>query len=207
LIAIFDYGSGNIRSAAQAFAQHDISVTVSSDPKELTQAAAMVIPGVGAFGSCMDLFTRGDGIKIVQERLAQGKPTFGICVGAQIFFESGSEKGDHKGMGIIKGSVDKLNHPKLPQIGWNQVSADPTSKIFSGIKSEYFYFVHSYGVARSNYEKNNPTDPITAWSNYGGEFLAAYESPLITITQFHPEKSGEAGLKLISNWIKNYANI
>jgi glutamine amidotransferase len=199
LIAILDYGSGNLRSAERAFATSGHDVVVTADRKIALEASGLVIPGVGAFAACMSGLKGVGGDEIARERVALGRPTLGICIGMQILFESGlehAENGAHQGVGIWAGMVKKLNAPILPHMGWNTVSTTPGSTIFAGVENESFYFVHSYAATA-------PVGQYQAWSEYGEPFLAAVEDGALTATQFHPEKSGNAGLKLISNWSNN----
>jgi glutamine amidotransferase len=199
LIAILDYGSGNLRSAERAFATTGHEVVVTADRKIALEAAGLVIPGVGAFAACMSGLTSVGGDEIARERISLGRPTLGICIGMQILFESGlehAENGAHQGVGIWRGMVKKLAAPILPHMGWNTVSTTPGSIIFNGVENERFYFVHSYAATA-------PVGQYQAWSEYGEPFLAAVEDGPLTATQFHPEKSGTAGLKLIANWSKS----
>lgn len=196
MIAILDYGSGNLRSAERAFATSGHEVVVTADRSIALEAAGLVIPGVGAFASCISGLKSVAGDEIARERVLLARPTFGICIGMQILFESGlehSENGAHQGIGIWPGMVKKLSAPILPHMGWNTVSASPGSSIFAGVENESFYFVHSYAATA-------PVGQYQAWAEYGEPFLAAVEDGVLTATQFHPEKSGTAGLKLISNW-------
>lgn len=199
MIAILDYGSGNIRSAQRAFEKTGTEVVVTADFETAWQADGLVIPGVGAFGACMEglLAVRGD--EIIHKRLAAGRKIFGICVGMQILFAESDElyKGKKaSGVAVFPQKVEKLAAPVLPHIGWNSLSKAPETPIFQGLNQERFYFVHSYAV------QEQVTNAYSVMSQYGGEFVAAIESELITATQFHPEKSGQAGLKLIENWVK-----
>lgn len=199
MIAILDYGSGNIRSAQRAFEKAGAEVVVTADFESALNAKGLVIPGVGAFGACMEglLAVRGD--EIILQRLAAGRKIFGICVGMQILFAESDElyKGKKaSGVGIFPQKVVRLTAPVLPHIGWNSLSKVPQGPVFQGLDQERFYFVHSYAVQKQVSEANN------IMSNYGEEFVAAIEGELITATQFHPEKSGRAGLKLIENWVK-----
>lgn len=193
MIAILDYGSGNLRSAQRAFATTGRDVDITSDYESALNADGLVVPGVGAFAACMDglLGVRGD--EIVRKRLAAGRPTLGICVGMQILFAHGVEHQGSDGVGIWPATVEKLSAPILPHMGWNTVSAPSDSKLFKGVESESFYFVHSYGVKSS-------VGAVETWTDYHGAFIAALEDGAIAATQFHPEKSGEAGLHLIKNW-------
>ena len=196
MIAILDYGSGNLRSAERAFQIATEDVVVTSDAKVCREARALVVPGVGAFAACMDQLIGIGGAEIVAERVELARPIFGICVGMQIFFDSSSEKIQKNGLGILPGTVSELSAPILPHMGWNTVSPDKDSKLFKGIETESFYFVHSFAA------KNPVENASNTISNYGEDFLAAVEKDFIVSTQFHPEKSGAAGAKLISNWVK-----
>jgi len=194
LIAILDYGSGNLRSAQRAFALTGHDVLLTSKRSEFLKADAFVVPGVGAYGACMKQLEEIDGRGAVSDAVNSGKPIFGICVGMQILFTSGSEKGKHLGLGYFPGDVSLINAPVLPHIGWNDVNA--TSPIFQGVESEKFYFVHSYAA------KNDVESAQISWTTYGERFVAAISKDNIFATQFHPEKSGDAGAKLIKNWAK-----
>lgn len=199
MIAILDYGSGNLRSAERAFATAGKDVVVTSDRSVALEAEGLVVPGVGAFAACMNGLNAVDGAAIVRERLAKERPTLGICIGMQIMFSEGtehSENGAHAGIGIWQGSVSKLEAPILPHMGWNTVEASATSTLFNGVEGESFYFVHSYAA-------KNSVGTTQAWSTHGEKFLAAVEDGYISATQFHPEKSGAAGLALIKNWVRS----
>jgi imidazole glycerol-phosphate synthase subunit HisH len=195
VIAILDYGSGNLRSAQRAFETSGREVVITSDYQIALNADGLVVPGVGAFAACMEglITVRGD--QIVRERIAAARPTLGICVGMQILFSQGLEHGVHPGVGIWDATVEKLEAPILPHMGWNTVKAGAGSQLFNGVEEESFYFVHSYAV-------KNPVGTISTLSNYGEDFLAAVEDGAIAATQFHPEKSGDAGLHLIKNWVQ-----
>jgi glutamine amidotransferase len=197
LIAILDYGSGNLRSAERAFATSGKDVVVTSDRKVALEAEGLVVPGVGAFAACMNGLNAVDGGAIVRERLAKERPTLGICIGMQILFSQGTEHSEnaaHAGVGIWDGIISKLEAPILPHMGWNTVETNPDSILFNGIESESFYFVHSYAAKKA-------VGKTQAWSTHGEKFLAAVEDGYISATQFHPEKSGSAGLALIKNWV------
>ena len=195
MIAILDYGSGNLRSAQRAFETSGREVVITSDYQVALNADGLVVPGVGAFAACMEglITVRGD--QIVRERIAAARPTLGICVGMQILFSQGLEHGVHPGVGIWNATVEKLEAPILPHMGWNTVKAGAGSQLFNGVEDESFYFVHSYAV-------KNSVGTISTLSNYGEDFLAAVEDGAIAATQFHPEKSGDAGLRLIKNWVQ-----
>lgn len=192
MIAILDYGSGNLRSAQRAFELTGHKVSLTSNAQEFLSADGFVVPGVGAFGACMEQLNAINGAQLVGQALQTGKPVFGICVGMQIFFSEGEEKGSHKGLGFFEGSVSHIDAPVLPHIGWNSVETD--SELFFGVEEEMFYFVHSYAA------KAAPRDSRVTWTTYGERFIAAIERENVFATQFHPEKSGAAGAKLIENW-------
>jgi glutamine amidotransferase len=204
LIAILDYGSGNLRSALRAFESTGRKVQITSDPEIAINAAGLVVPGVGAFATCMQGLISAGGDQIIKHRIANQKPTFGICVGMQILFQSGSENGLHQGVGVVDGVVEKLAAPVLPHMGWNTLRIEGESQLFKGINrgDARFYFVHSFGVIQSG-NINFGKFSAAAYSDYYGEFLAAFEFGSISATQFHPEKSGANGIKLIQNWVAN----
>ncbi len=197
MIAILDYGSGNLRSAQRAFERSGKEVVVTSDRDIALNAQGLVVPGVGAFAACMRGLVAVGGDAIVRERLAKQRPTLGICVGMQILFKDGDEHTDgvlNQGVGIWQESVTKLDAPILPHMGWNTVEVSPSSSLFKGIEDQSFYFVHSYAAKK-------PVGISQAWSTHNEKFLAAVEDGAIAATQFHPEKSGDAGLALIKNWV------
>ena len=197
MIAILDYGSGNLRSAEKAFATVSNQVVVSSDPKICASADALVVPGVGAFKACMDQLLAIKGDQIINNHLASGKKILGICVGMQILFSKGFEKQESNGLSVLPGDIKPLKAKILPHIGWNSVKAGSGSKLFNGIENESFYFVHSYGLLEPI------TDAINTITNYKGEFISAVEMQNISAVQFHPEKSGQAGLNLLKNWVRD----
>lgn len=198
MIAILDYGSGNLRSAQRAFETTGAEVVVTSDPKVAREAKGLVVPGVGAFKACIAGLVGIGGEKVIRERKDRQRPTLGICIGMQIFFEEGLEpsridEGSTPGVGIWPGSVRKLHAPVLPHMGWNTVTTHPQSILFQGIEGEAFYFVHSYAAKEGVGQKSS-------WTEYGEPFVSAVEDGAMSATQFHPEKSGRAGLRLIKNW-------
>jgi len=197
LIAILDYGSGNLRSAQRAFATSGVDVVVTADRAVALEADGLVVPGVGAFAACMQGLRTVDGASIIRERIANERPVLGICIGMQILFQEGSEhaeSGNHAGVGVWEGEVSSINAPILPHMGWNSVESDPNSRLFKGVAGESFYFVHSYAAKKA-------VGKIQGWSFHGEKFLAAVEDGYVSATQFHPEKSGDAGLALIKNWV------
>jgi imidazole glycerol-phosphate synthase subunit HisH len=197
VIAILDYGSGNLRSAQRAFERSGAEVVVTADREIALNAAGLVVPGVGAFAACMRGLVAVGGDAIVRERVAKKRPTLGICVGMQILFRDGDERADgalHAGVGIWQESITKLDAPILPHMGWNTVEVLGSSNLFKGIEDQSFYFVHSYAAKKA-------VGQAQAWSTHNEKFLAAVEDGAIAATQFHPEKSGDAGLALIKNWV------
>ena len=197
MIAILDYGSGNLRSAQRAFERSGSEVVVTSDRDVALNASGLVVPGVGAFAECMRGLVAIGGDEIVRERVAAKRPTLGICVGMQILFRDGDEHATTqllKGVGIWQESIIRLSAPILPHMGWNTVEVTGPSQLFKGIEDQAFYFVHSYAAKAK-------VGLSQAWTSYGEKFLSAVEDGAICATQFHPEKSGDAGLALIKNWV------
>jgi glutamine amidotransferase len=197
LIAIFDYGSGNLRSAQRAFETTGESVVVTSDVNKAQSAKGLVIPGVGAFAACMEQLIAAGGEELINNRVASGNAIIGICVGMQVLFSNSNEKGNHRGLKVFNGSVERLKSKILPQIGWNTVSSPTESKLFKGVENDSFYFVHSYAA------KIDEVNSINSKATYGEPFLAAVERGNVCATQFHPEKSGKSGLRLIKNWVES----
>lgn len=202
-VALLDYGSGNVHSAAKALQAAGAEVKLTSDRAELLEADGLVIPGVGAFAAVMEKLNELDAGAIIDSRLVAGRPVLGICVGMQVLFERGVENQGADGFGQWPGVVEKLNAPILPHIGWTEVETDPASELFTGLEGERFYFVHSYATKTWTLDIRPPFQSAKlAYAVHGDRFLAAVENGPLSATQFHPEKSGPAGLKLISNWIK-----
>jgi glutamine amidotransferase len=198
-VVVLDYGSGNIRSAERAIARAGAEVTVTNDARLAAGADGLVVPGVGAFAACMAGLAAVGGPKIIAERLACGRPTLAICVGHQVLFEAGIEHGVRaEGCRIWPGLVERLHAERLPHMGWNTIQTADGSRLFTGVESEHFYFVHSYGV------RALPAAPErrVTWAEHDGDrFVAAVEEGPLWSTQFHPEKSGDAGAHLIRNWV------
>ena len=195
-VAIVDYGSGNLRSAERALAATGADVAVTSDPSEAERADGVVLPGVGAFAACMGGIRAVGADALVRSRVAAGRPVLGICVGMQVLYDAGDEHGEHTaGIGVLAGTVTRLSAPVLPHMGWNTVRADPASRLFAGVASERFYFVHSYAVPAG------AAAGETTAEHGSTRFVAAIESGPVTATQFHPEKSGAAGARLLRNWV------
>ena len=179
-------------------------MAVTADRRAALAADGLVVPGVGAFAACMAGLREVQGEQVIDRRLAGGRPVLGICVGMQILFAEGIEHGVRtEGCGQWPGTVERLTAPVLPHMGWNTVLAPEGSVLFSGIgPAERFYFVHSY-AARALPLGSSPymTPPLVTWASHGGPFLAAVENGPLMATQFHPEKSGDAGAALLANWL------
>lgn len=203
-VAVLDYGSGNLRSVVRAVERAGADVELTADASVAESAAGLVVPGVGAFEACMVGLRAVRGERIIDRRLVANRPVLGICVGMQILFETGIEHGvTSDGAGQWPGTVELLQAPIVPHMGWNTVSPADGSVMFAGIGDERFYFVHSYGV-RNWVLEPHPTvaPPKVAWTDHSGDrFVAAVENGPLWATQFHPEKSGDAGRRLLENWI------
>ena len=203
-VVVLDYGSGNLRSAERALARAGADVAVTADRGAAMAADGLVVPGVGAFAACMAGLRAVEGERVIDRRLAGGRPVLGICVGMQILFAEGIEHGVHtQGCGQWPGRVERLDAPVLPHMGWNTVLAPPESVLFTGIApDERFYFVHSYAAtALPLGSAPYMTAPLITWATHGVPFVAAVENGPLMATQFHPEKSGDTGAKLLSNWL------
>jgi glutamine amidotransferase len=202
-IVVLDYGSGNLRSAERAIARLGADVTVSGDFDAALEADGLVVPGVGAFAACMKGLREVRGDQIIDRRLAGGRPVLGICVGMQILFEKGVEHGiTTDGCAEWPGSVERLEAPILPHMGWNTVDVPAGSVLFDGVDPQTrFYFVHSYAVRRWEMPPGRFTAPLVTWAEHGERFVAAVENGPLSATQFHPEKSGDAGATIVKNWL------
>jgi glutamine amidotransferase len=206
-VVVLDYGSGNLRSAERALARAGADVTVTADRQAALDADGLVVPGVGAFAACMAGLRAVDGPWLIGRRLAGGRPVLGICVGMQILFERGLEHGsDAEGCGEWPGVVEQLKAPVLPHMGWNTVEPAPGSVLFDGLTDARFYFVHSYGVRDFPLAAEGPPSPmrrpLVTWAEHGDRFVAGVENGPLSATQFHPEKSGDAGAQLLTNWLR-----
>ena len=204
-VVVLDYGSGNVRSAVRAVERAGAEVELTADRKAVAEADGLVVPGVGAFAACMDGLRAVGAPELVGRRLAGGRPVLGICVGMQVLFERGVEHGvESDGFGEWPGVVERLEAPVLPHMGWNTVDAADGSLLFGGIGEERFYFVHSYGVRRWEMpESDRLRAPQVTWTEHGERFVAAVENGPLSATQFHPEKSGDAGATLLENWLRS----
>jgi glutamine amidotransferase len=199
-VVVLDYGSGNLRSAQRALQRVGADVEVTADAGAAAAADGLVVPGVGAFEACMTGLRKIAGEKIIADRVAAGRPVLGVCVGMQILFAHGVEFGvDTIGCGQWPGAVTRLDAPVIPHMGWNVVNAAPGSVLFKGLGSDArFYFVHSYAAQRW---EGSPEARLT-WATHQVPFLAAVEDGPLSATQFHPEKSGDAGAEVLNNWVE-----
>lgn len=200
MLAILDYGIGNVRSVLNAFEYLGTDAELTRDPDVISRAGGLVIPGVGAFGEGMGRIESYGLTRIIKEAVNIGKPTLGICLGFQLLMRSSTELGEHKGLSLFPLEVKRLpTSARLPHMGWASVrsdtSPDGTSRLLNGLEGADFYFVHTYGVSHVS------TPYVTASTEYGGErFLAYIEHQSLFGVQFHPEKSSEAGLHLLKNF-------
>jgi glutamine amidotransferase len=194
-VVVLDYGSGNLRSAQRALERVGADVTVTADTSAAVEADGLVVPGVGAFAACMTGLDAIGAREALSRRLAAERPVLGICVGMQVLFEAGVEHGvETEGLGVLPGRVEPLHAPVLPHMGWNTVAAPKGSTLFAGMAPDTrFYFVHSYAV--------HETSGLITRAEHGEPFVAAVEDGLVSATQFHPEKSGDAGATLLENWL------
>jgi glutamine amidotransferase len=218
-VTVLDYGSGNVRSAVRALERLGADVELSADPAAALEADGLVVPGVGAFAACMAGLREVRAERILAERIEAGRPVLGICVGMQVLFSAGIEHGvQTPGMGLLPGRVERLNAPVIPHMGWNTVRPPAGSVLFDGVGEDTrFYFVHSYavhpdseppraeqsGAEQSHAEQSHaePTRYAATLAEHGEDFVAAVEAGPLSATQFHPEKSGDAGAQLLANWL------
>jgi glutamine amidotransferase len=199
-LVVLDYGSGNLRSAQRALERVGAKVEVTADPKAAAMADGLVVPGVGAYEACMAGLRAVGGEQLIADRLANGQPVLGICVGMQILFAKGVEFGvESTGCGQWPGSVVRIDAPVIPHMGWNVVDAASGSALFKGLDPDTrFYFVHSYAAQ----QWEGDAGARLTWATHHVPFLAAVEDGALSATQFHPEKSGDAGATLLANWVE-----
>ncbi|GGX95524.1 imidazole glycerol phosphate synthase subunit HisH [Streptomyces hiroshimensis] len=204
-VVVFDYGFGNVRSAERALAHVGADVEITGDYEKAMNADGVLVPGVGAFAACMQGLRAARGDWIVGRRLSGGRPVMGICVGMQILFERGIEHGvETEGLDEWPGVVEPLKADVVPHMGWNTVTPAEDSQLFAGLDADTrYYFVHSYAVREWSLEVTNPNirAPKVTWATHGEPFVAAVENGPLWATQFHPEKSGDAGATLLRNWL------
>ena len=204
-VVVLDYGSGNLRSAERALARVGADVTVTADLNAAAEADGLVVPGVGAFAACMAGLRGIGGEKVITSRLEAGRPVLGICVGMQILFAAGVEFGLHtEGCGVFPGTVDRLDAPVLPHMGWNTVVPPAGSVLFNGIDDgTRFYFVHSFALRMRDAAPLLAAGAGLTVTEHGEPFAAAVEQGVVAATQFHPEKSGDAGAAVLTNWLSS----
>jgi glutamine amidotransferase len=199
-VVVLDYGSGNLRSAQRALQRVGASVDVTADLEAAAAADGLVVPGVGAFEACMTGLRGIGGERVISDRVADGRPVLGVCVGMQILFARGVEFGvETSGCGQWPGAVTRLDAPVIPHMGWNVVAGAPGTALFKGLEADArFYFVHSYAAQ----QWEGRSEALLTWATHGVPFLAAVEDGPLAATQFHPEKSGDAGAAVLSNWVE-----
>ena len=204
-VAVFDYESGNVHSAVKALVAAGADVELTRDRDRALEADGLVVPGVGAFAAVRDALIAHGGDEIVDRRLAGGRAVLGICVGMQVMFARGVERGhDVEGLGEWPGTVTELDAPVLPHMGWNTVEPGENTVLFRGIEQERFYFVHSYAAKTWELDVIPPfPQPAVTYATHGERFIAAVENGPLSATQFHPEKSGDAGIRLLRNWVES----
>jgi glutamine amidotransferase len=202
-VVILDYGSGNVHSAVKAIELAGGDVELTNDRSRAIAADGLVVPGVGAFSAVMAGVEGVGGEAIIEQRLIANRPVLGVCVGMQVLFARGVERGvETEGLGQWPGTVTLLDAPIVPHMGWNTVDASEDSVLFDGLHDERFYFVHSYAAQDWELDARPPFPaPSLTWAQHGARFLAAVENGPLSATQFHPEKSGEAGIQLLRNWL------
>ncbi|NLU67594.1 imidazole glycerol phosphate synthase subunit HisH [Streptomyces sp. HNM0574] len=207
-VVVFDYGFGNVRSAERALVRAGAEVEITRDYDRAMAADGLLVPGVGAFAACMAGLREARGDWIIGRRLAGGRPVMGICVGMQTLFSRGIEHGiETEGLDEWPGTVGPMKadaEHSVPHMGWNTVRPAEGSRLFAGLpEDERYYFVHSYAVHEWELETGNPAmaAPRVTWSEHAAPFVAAVENGPLWATQFHPEKSGDAGARLLANWV------
>lgn len=196
MIAIIDYGVGNLKNVYKSLISLGFEAMITSDKDEINNSRAMVLPGVGAFKDAMDNLKQSGLMECIKENISGGKPTLGICLGMQLLYEKSYEDGEYEGLGILKGEIIRFNEGlKIPHMGWNSLVKGIEDKMSEGInEGEYVYFVHSY------YLKPENNNEVVFWSNYGVNVPAVVRFGNVVGMQFHPEKSSEVGMRLLKNF-------
>ncbi|MGF7117282.1 imidazole glycerol phosphate synthase subunit HisH [Methanobacterium oryzae] len=197
MIAIINYGTGNLKSIRNGFLKIGVDATITKDPYEIEKADTLILPGVGAFGRAMEHLKAYE--DIIHDHINAGKPFLGVCLGLQLLFTESQESKGVKGLDVFKGEVVRLPEGlKIPHMGWNNLKIVNECPLFNGISNDYMYFVHSY------YVKPEDEEIIAATTNYGIDVTAAVCKDNVFATQFHPEKSGEIGLNILKNFVKTF---
>ena len=213
-VVVLAYGSGNVRSAVRALERAGADVDLTADPAAVANADGLLVPGVGAFEAVMAGLRAVDAPRLIDRRLAGGRPVLGICVGLQVMFAEGTEHGvTTAGLDQWPGRVERLQADVVPHMGWSTVEPSPGSALFAGVEGERFYFVHSYGVLTdpaaalaapaAPAAPSRVRPPQVTWAEHGSRFVAAVENGALSATQFHPEKSGDAGAHLLRTWVRS----
>jgi glutamine amidotransferase len=207
-VVVLDYGSGNVRSAVRALERVGASVELTADPTAALECDGLFVPGVGNFHACMKGLRAAQGPRVIGRRLSGSRPVLGVCVGMQVLFDGSTEPSDspEEGLSEWPGTVERLPAAIVPHMGWSEVEVGAGSRLFAGVEHERFYFVHSYAVQTWELTPSGAfavVAPIVTWAEHGAPFVAAVENGPLTATQFHPEKSGEAGLHLLENWVRS----
>lgn len=208
-VVVLDHGSGNVHSAVRALAHVGARVELTADREAVLAADGLLVPGVGNFHACMAGLRAVDGPSLVDTRLAGGRPVLGVCVGMQVMFDGSDEPAGaqppQQGLQQWPGTVARLDAPVVPHMGWSTLEAPTGTRLFAGVEDERFYFVHSYGVPTWDLPRPDgalsAAAPLVTWSEHGSPFVAAVENGPLSAAQFHPEKSGDAGLHLLKNWV------
>ena len=206
-VVVFDYGSGNVHSVLRALERVGADVELTADPAAALAADGLFVPGVGNFHACLRGLRAADGPRIIDVRLSGSRPVLGVCVGMQVLFDGSSEPDGGRpeaGLAQWPGRVDRLTADIVPHMGWSGVTAGPGSRLFAGVEDERFYFVHSYAAQSWTLRPEGRFEVVTptvTWASHGCDFVAAVENGPLSATQFHPEKSGDAGAHLLENWV------
>ncbi len=208
-VVVLDYGSGNVHSAVRALERVGAAVTLTGDTRAAADCDGLFVPGVGNFHACMRGLREADGPRVIDRRLAGGRPVLGVCVGMQVLFDGSSEPSSlppEDGLGQWPGRVDRLPAEVVPHMGWSTVKPGANSMLFRGVEDERFYFVHSYAAQDWTLHPVGSfavVAPVVTWATHGTDFVAAAENGPLCATQFHPEKSGDAGAHLLENWVRS----